>query len=44
MKFAVLNEAHIIALPCVETADDIHTARKILNELRGHQIRIYAKI
>ena len=41
---AIKHEANIICLSCVESAQDVTEARKLLNRLRGHHCRIYAKI
>ena len=44
IQTAISNEAHIICLSCVESANDVKEARKLLNAARGNHISIYSKI
>lgn len=37
-------EAHIICLSCVESAEDVIEARKVMNKARGHHLQIFSKI
>ena len=41
---AVEMEAHIICLSCIENAQDVQEARRVLKKARGHHIHIYSKI
>ena len=41
---AVELGAHIICLSCVESAQEIQEARKVLKKARGHHISIFSKI